>query len=305
MAEIEKRSNGRIKFEPYYNQTLLTLRATHQGLKTGVADMAYHWHAAEPAKLPLSQFSLYLGTMMNTWAGVKAWEEFVELPAIKAEWEKEGMKPLWGFGAPIYSWIGNKPVEKWEDLKGQRVYGGAPIPEIMAKVGITAVDLPAAELYEALLRGTLDSLFYPMASVPLWKFQEVAKYYNLDFPGVGGKMYGYVITLDVWNKLPADLQQIMLLKDFDVAGTVYKLYDLAESKKGVDAVKAKGLKELHSTPETIKALDELAVKPIRDAYAAELDKKGLPGTAMLKAWMDLNKKYEALFPAEAKKQGWQ
>ena len=44
IAEIEKATNGRVKIEPYYSQTLAKGPDTWQAVKTGVADMGFCFH---------------------------------------------------------------------------------------------------------------------------------------------------------------------------------------------------------------------------------------------------------------------
>ena len=97
---------------------------------------------------------------------------------------------------------------------------------------------------------------------------------------LGHDTFFVVINMDTWKRLPKDVQKVMedLSGDWavDFTGKAWDKFD-AEAK---EKVKAQGIEFITLPPEE-KARWKKLLAPIKDAYAAELDAKGLPGTKIL------------------------
>jgi TRAP-type mannitol/chloroaromatic compound transport system substrate-binding protein len=78
---------------------------------------------------------------------------------------------------------------------------------IMEKLGVVPQQIPAADIYPALERGTIDAAEFvgPYDDERLG-FYRVAPYYYYPAFWEGGPVLHFFVTLDKWNALPADYQ---------------------------------------------------------------------------------------------------
>ena len=211
MEEIEKRSGGEIKFERYWNQSLLRAPDLMQGLTTGAADVVNSSAAVYNSKeYPLSGVVMpYITTRGD--AAIHAWQDLYKNNAdLRAEYESKGAKVLYGFSWSENSVWTRRPISKIEDFKGLKVRAVPPIAEPIRRLGGTPVALTWAEGIEALQRGVVDGVgSTPFDSAVHAGMHEVAKYGN-DFGGTGIYTIGVVaISLGKYNKLSEKHRKII------------------------------------------------------------------------------------------------
>ena len=112
---------------------------------------------------------------------------------------------VWPFSG-IYT---QRPIQKEDDLKGlkMRVYDGTGLAFGKA-TGIAARKMPFSEVYPAMKAGLLDSMYTSSVSGVDAKAWEVLKYFTPI--NIVGPVNMINVNLDAWNKLPADIQKIVL-----------------------------------------------------------------------------------------------
>jgi TRAP-type C4-dicarboxylate transport system substrate-binding protein len=97
-------------------------------------------------------------------------------------------------------------------------------------------------------------------------------------------MGGMAINLDTWNALPADVQNVL-----DELGAEYSAAEAAEIgiryERGLQSMQADGA-EVYTLPmeEKLKWLN--AMPNIAQRWAEATDKRGIPATRVLSAYMD-------------------
>lgn len=103
-----------------------------------------------------------------------------------------------------------RPINTPEDLKGLKIR----TPEdkvtmaIFEALGASPAPLAFSELYLALQQNTFDGQENPVSNIHANNFQDVQKY--LAMTNHKYECKNMVFSLTTWNKLPADLQQILL-----------------------------------------------------------------------------------------------
>jgi TRAP-type C4-dicarboxylate transport system substrate-binding protein len=104
--------------------------------------------------------------------------------------------------------VTRKPVTKLADMKGLTIRGTpGGILEYIQALGATPINLPVEEVYMAMERGVIDGAARPLSSYIQFKEYEVAKHIVSD--PLTYATLGLWITMDAWNKLPKDLQNIV------------------------------------------------------------------------------------------------
>ncbi|MBW1819332.1 MAG: TRAP transporter substrate-binding protein DctP, partial [Deltaproteobacteria bacterium] len=185
--------------------------------------------------------------------------------------------------AAEYCLMSTKPVYKVEDLKGIKVRAIGLTAKIMKALGAPPTNIPGAEQYVALQRGTVDATTYPVLVLDAYKLKEVIRYVIL--PSVISPPTTEIfMNLDLWKSLPQDMKDAI-----DRASTGHQAYmDERYLREGYIAVGGfimKGIGEVIVLPES-------EVKKIRKIAFAEWDKLGQKGPRV-KELVDIMKKFMA------------
>jgi TRAP-type C4-dicarboxylate transport system substrate-binding protein len=175
-----------------------------------------------------------------------------------------------------------KPVRTMDDLKGMRIRTPSRAQSAqLTALGATPVDMPVTQIYNSLERGVIDATMIPLSAMLDFKLLEVVKYLTVDAP-LGRSPFLVSMQRKRYESLPPDLKKII----DDTTGLEMSLggarsYD----KKNIEALEAgKKQREVISlAPAEAKKWQEI-FKKLAQEQAAEVDKKGLPGTALVKAY---------------------
>jgi C4-dicarboxylate-binding protein DctP len=205
----EKRTNGRVRVEVYPNSQLYKDKEEVEALQLGAVQML------APS---LSKF----GSM-----GVKDFELF-ELPYLFDGYDqvhKITMGPLgqrmmkklepkgiiglayWDNG--LRHMTTNKPVHVPSDFKGMKLrIVPAKITEAYTRaLGAAPQVMAFSEVYQAMQTGVVDGGENTLSNIATQKFYEVQK--DLTLSGHGYLGYAVIVNKQFWEKLPADIRQIL------------------------------------------------------------------------------------------------
>jgi TRAP-type C4-dicarboxylate transport system substrate-binding protein len=105
--------------------------------------------------------------------------------------------------------LANKPVKVLEDFDGMLIQAISPVfADIIEAVGAAPVTgQPYTEAYSLIEKGTVDGTIQAPSSMYSYALYDVAKYMTSAY--LVSAVHGFSINLDVWNKLPADAQDII------------------------------------------------------------------------------------------------
>jgi len=209
--EVEKRSNGTLKFDINYGGVLATVGEIPTAIETGVIDMGnivtpyfpdqFVINNAIPFFWPQPKSQDQLGELMLKW--------HEEIPGFGAELGKFNAKLITVRPLPPYGLICTTPIRTLEDFKGKRVrtYGVA-LPAMMEALGAVSVGMPDVETYEAMSNNILDCSAADIALVDAFKLNEVAHYF-IDVPM--GASWGHIIAMNVdkYNALSDEHKKLL------------------------------------------------------------------------------------------------
>jgi len=288
IAEIEKRTGGRVKIEAHYNGELAGPPDAWDVLIKKTVDISYVHLQNIPDKFPLCEivaFSTY--SLLNQQLGTSLLELYNKYPEIQQELQEVHLLLL---GSTYWtSWAGPKPIHSLEDMKGMKVLGvGKWQNKRLEALGQVPVSMGPMDILPSLQTGVIDQ--GPIGTMlvaldfgwtdflPYWTHVQTE-----NIPLIIG------VNKDVWNSLPADIQKIL----DDMVPWTTQLWD----KMWVDAeielypvLEAK-VKEIYTPPAEELAKWDALDKPVWDEYAAFINSKGLPGTQLMNDYIALEKKY--------------
>lgn len=230
--EVEKRTDGRLKVQIFWMESLSKWKDMLPAVKSGIADVGVPSSTYHPSDFPLFMVLDMPYNFKDYYAGMMASIDTAENePHLKAELEqKAGIKFLAPYCSGFFQLATKKPFTEISELKGKtfRTYGGARI-KWMEYMGINPVFMSYAEIYEALDRGTIygSDLVFQLSDA--FKHYEVAKYVAEANSG-GVLAIPTAMNMKLWNSLPKDIQDILLKLRTDYAA--YYAENLYKLEKG-------------------------------------------------------------------------
>jgi TRAP-type C4-dicarboxylate transport system substrate-binding protein len=262
-----------------------------RGTQKGIVDAAHY--------VLDGRDGFYLNTVMNLpfmgWPGQvetgKIYEQLLtKFPELRAEWK--GVMP-YGFCMmpPVHIHNVKKVIKSPADLKGMKFHGAETAQvEIIGESGATAVHLDIADMYMSLDRGLIDGVINHFPVLFVFGVLKILEYHTvLGEGGINMIPMGIVWNQDSWNKLPPDVQKIIMDAQKYYREPFYA-GDLGFQKKVVGDAKAMNHTFTYLTPEEIKVWYNLVKGPIHDKWMAEAEAKGLPAKTVYNEVLRMLKK---------------
>lgn len=174
--EVEKRTNGALKFEIYPAGSLVKSRLQFDAMSKGALDMSVFPLAYQGGKLPIANITLMPALITSYEQGVR-WKSAPIGQELSKALEEKGVKIItwvWQAGGNVSR---DKPILNPDDVRGLKVRGAGKSIEIMLKAaGGAIVSIPSDESYSALQSGVADGLWTSSGSLVSYRLYEVAKH---------------------------------------------------------------------------------------------------------------------------------
>jgi TRAP-type transport system periplasmic protein len=271
-AEIEKRTNGKVKITYYPGGALLKGPKIYEGVLTGIADIGMSVFGYSRGVFPAMEAIDLPNGYPNGKVATLVINEFYKKFKPK-ELDKVKVLYLHAHGPGLLHT--KKPVHSLADLKGMKVRSYGFNARMVSALGAVPVSLPQGGVYEALQKGVADATFGPAEVLKGWKQAEVIKY-TIDCRSIGYTAGFYVImNLDRWNALPKDVQRVFEQVSAEWIPKHGQAWD-ASDKAGLAFSKGLGNKVIELSPEE-NARWAKAVAPVKAEYIKAVEKRGLPG----------------------------
>ncbi len=304
--QVERRTEGRVKNVQYFGGSLAGWPESLPALQTGLADVAHVPATYFPSEMPLSMIGEMVGISGDLWVALKAVTDLTnENPYLKAELKNLGVKPLFTHHSGRFLYGFRDPVYTIADMKGKiiRTYGGS-LFELEKRMGLKSVFMGYGDIYEAMARRTVDGTGFTYIVSDVFKHWEVVKY-AVEVPVEStGQSLGVsrMMSLAFWNKLPADIQKILMKlqsdwndyfakalfaetallrkkwQDYGVVISEMKPADREKlNKEMLPKAQEAFLQQVEKMPGGERARDVWAhYQKLRDKYQAVVDTKGYP-----------------------------
>jgi TRAP-type C4-dicarboxylate transport system substrate-binding protein len=290
MTEVEKRTNGRVKFERFWSNSLVKAKEGPDALKSGIADVVNILPSYYPGKMPLSTVMNLPCLTEDLWVGGMVTRDLYKMPAMAKELSNFGARYLSTAGGAEYWILSKKPVRSVADLKGLKLRALGHQAQLLRDLGGVPVNVMTPEVYIAIERGTIDGGIYSPSLVVQWSLHEVAKYYTtVPFGNTGFFM---AIRQAAWDKLPADIQKIMQAVNDDHMAAHHRIYQIDGNGEAIKKMQAAGVEVIQYPVADGKALEKLARETIWDKW---VDNRA-EARAVLDKFLELAEKYEEQSP---------
>jgi TRAP-type transport system periplasmic protein len=283
MDEVEKRSKGSIKFERFWDASLLKAPEMADGLRDGRVDVAQVTPPFYPGKFPVTSVTELPFVSNNVPAGAQAISEMAAAGPVADEWKQNGLKPLaWNIAAP--GALGTeKPLPDVAALKGRKLRGNDRSSQVLGMVGADLVNLDLNEIYGSMERGLINGFFgIPFAFVGPLKFVEVAKNYTDIGMGIT-TANALTMSEQGWSKLSKEQQDIMIEVSKEIPAKLAETDGAAEDAS-CQALKDGGAKLSAFSEAEVEKLRAAGEANLREEWSSDVSKAGVDAEAVYEEW---------------------
>lgn len=293
IPEVDKRlakaGNYKIKWTQAYAGTVAKVPAVFEAIGQGIADMGHVFMGVESAKMPMEAITYV--TPFGTSDLVTVLDVVQQLhdkvPEMNAAYERHNQVLIALAGVDSYHIFSKFPVKTLADIKGKKLGIPGSAANWLRGTGAAAVRGNLTTYYNSLKTGVYDGVVvFGSGSLP-FKFYQVAP--NLISTNVGA-MFSAVLTVnkDRWTAMPQEVKTV-----FRAVGREYTKVVAADRVKAgrttFKVVKKAGGK-VTQLPDAERLRWANSLPNLGKQWAAALDKRGMPGTKILKTYMDLSRK---------------
>lgn len=289
---IEEATNNRVKITIFPSSSLVGPRDLYRALQTGIADVGWVFAPAVPGAFPLTDmFSLPGFSANQATSNYVVNELFRMYPELKKQFSPKvvHIATQVHMRSDLHSSV---PIRSLGDLKGKVIAcQNDKTTKAMSLLGASATQMQVPDMYHAVERGVAKGTVQAWGSYAGHHMYEVTKYHTLI--GIGTGTSHWLWNKKTWDKLTTVEREKMKLmatslQNHIAMGNVAMAMGVRTEK----TTPAKGHENINWSDADMKKMKEL-FKPIWDSWAEEIEKKGLPGKAIMKDAIRLMAAYTA------------
>ena len=275
---MERASGGRLQVQPFWGGSLISADQSVLELRHGVADVAL----VTPIYTRAGMQAVKAQT--GFYAGARTVGEQVRVyrclersfPVLDAEMAGVRVLAVQGGNLPTVL-TRNRPVRTLADLRGLRLRAPDEMAPVLRALGVDVVTMPMGETYSAMSTGVIDGVVAPADTLKALHFSEVGHYMSQMVFDRGGYP-ARAISDQAWNRLPPDLQAVLLS-----SGPVWEAAIADEVVRGEAAGlafgRAQGVGFIPFAPADQARYDDLS-RQVAASNAQALRRYGVDGPAM-------------------------
>ena len=289
---IEERTNGKVKVNCFFSQSLLKYPETFRGVSSDITDISLYVELGG-----INEVTRILGMYFSGLPGMikssKIFDEMIKTyPEFNQEFEKHGVKWIAIRSMPMtHLHLVKKPAKLPEDLKGMRVIGDPYMADVYKKVGAAVLQLGPPDWYSSLERGVAQAHMVHWAAAYEFKIQELFKYHTLIGEGAAGASpIGFIVNVKKWNSLSPDIQKV-IIDVYDWVNEESLKWDVGIVNEAIESAKKDGHIVTELTPDEVQVWLDWA-KPANEKLLGQIESKGWPAHRLYNGMQELIQKYK-------------
>ncbi len=285
MEQVTKATNGEVRFEYYPAEQLGKAKDLLSLVQSGVADVVLFAPSYASDKMPLTAVMELPGMYADSCQATLAHRKLIGEGGILAqrEYAPNGVRVLFSGIYPPYQLVSAKrKIDSPKDMEGMklRVLGGA-MDLTIRKLKAIGVKMASTEAFEAISRGTLDGAIFSYGVTVNYKIP--AQYVTVG-NGFGSAAAIFIISENRWKQLPDNVKKAMAEAGEAASRSVCAGMD-KEEVGDLEKLKQKGVTVVRWSAADKKEMDAVLAS-VASEWATELDKRGKPGSEVLKAALE-------------------
>ena len=207
--DVREATNGQVDITVFAGGTLASGPDALDAVKQGTADIGVCFTGFFPGQFPLAGVvELPMTGIFNAEQGTNVlWDLYEATPEFQAE--LDNFQVIMMYTNPNNCIGTSKPVHVADDMKGLKLRVPAGTCADMATAwGATPMTITSAEIYQSMEKDVIQGYIIDPTGVNAWSLYEVTDYYT--WMPFCVSPWLVLMNKDSWNKLPADLQEIVL-----------------------------------------------------------------------------------------------
>ncbi len=293
MAQVEKDSGGKIKFEGYPAMQLGgTPAQLYDQARDGVVDVSWTLPGNTAGRFPRIEVFELPFMMTNAEATSRAYWEYVQTVA-KDEFKDIKLVALQVHGPGVFH-TKDRLIKSPEDLKGMKVRGPTrQVTKMLGLIGATPVGMPLPQIPDALGKGVIDGCVIPWEVVPSVKVHELTKFHS-QFDVAGGALYTTTFVMGMnqkkYESLPAELR-LVIDKNSGADTSAW----LGKTQSGNDPLGRKAAEDRGNSIHTIGVAEAQEFRrksrAVEVEWIQDMDKRGFDGRKLIESARGLIEKH--------------
>jgi TRAP-type transport system periplasmic protein len=269
--EVEKRTAGRIKIQPFYSGSLGGERESIEAVQLGTQELTFTSTGPVPNFVPDARI-LDIPFLFRDKAHARAVLDGPIGQEMLSKFEPKGFKALaWGENGVRHMTNSKRAVNSPDDLKGLKMRTMENPVHVAAYKGFGIVTTPMAfpEVFTALQQGTVDGQENPLSVIMSAKFDQVQKHLSLT-----GHVYSPAIFLmnkDAFEKLSSADKAIFMESAKEAVKANRARVD-EDDTKGVAELRSKGMSVIENVD---KAKFVNALTPVNAEFEKQFGKANI------------------------------
>ena len=284
VRRVKEKTGHTITFTEAYGGSVAKANETLAAVETGLLDIGLYCVCFELSRMSLNNFPYWVPFgPESAEAVIRATRKvYDEHPALTAPMKRHNQVLLGLAGFDNYHIGSTFNWEKLSDLKGRKIGAAGPNLPWLQGSGAVGVSTTLPEAYNALKSGIFEGFIMFPSAYNGYKFYEPAPYYKQISLGAVGVM---VMTMNNRSlaRLPQDVQKIIAEVGRDYEIRVGKALDQSNAA-GLERLKTAGAQVSQISPAARKEWAE-GLKDWPAKAAKDLDRRGMPGMAVLKSYI--------------------
>jgi TRAP-type C4-dicarboxylate transport system substrate-binding protein len=279
----------KIVWKEAFGGTLFKFNDTMEAVRDGISDIAFVGSVWEPDTMPLSNVTYYAPFVTGDLGMVLATMDKMvrENPALRKEWEANNLKYLGAVGTETYHVWSKTPITKFDDLRGKRFNAPPSNLQWLRNTGAAGVEGGLPAYYANIQSGVVDGALSIYSGVGPFRLHEVASY--IAEVDIGASFAGgMAINLERYNRLPKEVQDALTQAGKGYTREVLKITNDNAASTRTATVTAGSKVVKFSEAERLKWAQSLPDLP--NEWAKAMDAKKLPGTEVMRAYLDETRK---------------
>jgi TRAP-type transport system periplasmic protein len=301
---IETYTEGAVKIKVYWLGQIADTKELPELCKRGSIEMTSTTPIHYTSIFPINSSLQYIPGLFKTvehaqyvWRGLMR-----EAPAVQDEFAKQNQYCLNRASLSAYHLISRKPVRSPADFKDLklRTWPGKHFSRIIQEYRAIPMMLEVSELYEGLMRGTVDAAMINTPYADSLKLSDVAKYMSINVGAIPG--WYTSINLDVWKSLSPKIQNAFT-KAATEWGTKDMDLNLTLDQKSTENLKAKGVQFVDFPQKDWDAMIARGGDPweaLKNSLTSDLNVDPAVANGFVNRWHELSDEFEAKYLAAGK-----
>jgi len=284
MSCVTEAAGDRVAFNYYPAGQLSGLRELQAALESGVADAVPIPIGYVSDRLPLNGVAMLPGLGGSADEIITAYSAAVREGILAEEFAAIDAVPIWVMGFPPYQILSTgDPISDLAGFEGKVIRSaGGTMTLAIEMLGAAPAEIPISDTYVALERGTVDGTISALASIKPYNIQELMT--GVSTNGAFGTFTNvFAINANVWESVPADLQEVMMDCGFQVEESIAETMD-TEATQLAEEFAGMGIEVFEFSDEQLSEING-PLSEVQQDWVDRLEERGLPAQQVLDEYL--------------------